>query len=60
MASLLGKLEAAFPAVQYGPLHYRKLEKDKIMALKKTQGHFDRPMTISLAARQELMVAGPC
>ena len=32
--ALIGKLVAAFAGVQYGPLHYRELEKNKIEALR--------------------------
>jgi hypothetical protein len=54
VAKVIGKLVAAFPAVQYGPLHYRALEKDKTEALKFSHGHFDRYMFISNDAKEEL------
>lgn len=54
LAVAIGKMVAAFPAVQYGPLYYRELEKDKIVALQKNQGHFDRPVVLSRLARNEL------
>ena len=54
VASVIGKLVAAFPAVQYGPLYYRTLEKDKTMALRKNFGHYDRKMQISLEAKHEI------
>ena len=38
---------AAFQGCLYGPLHYRQLESDIISALKKSQGHYDAPMTLS-------------
>ncbi|XP_041482721.1 uncharacterized protein LOC121429644 [Lytechinus variegatus] len=50
----IGKIVATFPAVQYGPLFYRALESDKIVALKINKGHFDRPMQLSQAARYDL------
>ena len=53
-AKIIGKLVAAFPAVQYGPLFYRALERDKIVALKVHRGHFDRKMSLSNEAKQEL------
>ena len=37
VASVTGKLVAACPAAQYGPLHYRELEKDKTEALTKVK-----------------------
>lgn len=54
VAMVIGKLVASLPAVQYGPLHYRALEKDKIRALKCNRGHFDRKMNLSLESRLEL------
>ena len=54
VAVTIGKIVATFPAVQYGPLHYRALEKDKIEALKLNCGHFDRFMYISDEAREDL------
>ena len=54
VARVIGKLVATFPAAQYGPLHYRALENDKITALKGSRGHFDRPMQLSAEARNEL------
>ena len=55
VAQVIGKLIATFPAIQYGPLFYRNLERDKILALKSSKGHFDRPMNLSEASKQELM-----
>lgn len=55
VASVIGKLVATFPAVEYGRLHYRELEKEKSAALKKVHGHFDRPMRISQMAKEELI-----
>ena len=54
VARVIGKIVASFPAVQYGPLFYRELEKDKIQALKANKGHFDRKMELSTEAKQEL------
>ena len=51
VASVIGKLVAAFPAVQYGPLYYRTLEKEKTIALRNNGGHFDRKMQLSWAAK---------
>ena len=47
VARLLGKFSTSFPAVQFGRLHYRALERDKIEALKFKKGNFDKKMTIS-------------
>ena len=54
VAKVVGKLVAALPAAQYGPLHYRYMEIDKIRALKRNAGHFDRRMTLSDRAKAEL------
>ena len=54
VARIIGKMVASFPAVQYGQLYYRALERDKIKALKMNKGHFDRKMSLSLEAKQEL------
>ncbi|KAJ8018300.1 hypothetical protein HOLleu_43781 [Holothuria leucospilota] len=55
VASTIGKLVASFSGVQYGPLHYCQLEREKIAALRSHRGHFDRPMTLSNAAKTELL-----
>ena len=54
VARTIGKIVASFPATQYGSLFYRELEKGKIQALKENRGHFDRPMNLSIKAREEL------
>ena len=55
VARVIGKLIAALPASQYGPLHYRNLETEKIKALKLNRGHFDRPMVLSEKAKADLV-----
>ena len=54
VAQVIGKLVAAMPGVQYGPMYYRQLEKEKTVALKLNRGHFDRKMTISNESRVDL------
>ena len=39
-SQLLAKFIGSFPAVQYVQLHYRDLERDKIMSLKIAKGNF--------------------
>ena len=34
LARILGNIVASFPAVSYGPLHYRCLEREKVTGLK--------------------------
>ena len=46
IAKLLGKFTSIFPAVRFGPLHYRSLERDKILALKFAKGNFDKKMKV--------------
>ena len=50
VARVLGMLVSSFPGVQYGPLFYRSLEYDKIMALKTAKGNYEKSMTLSDSA----------
>ena len=52
VARVIGKIVTTFPRVMHGPLFYRALEKDKTIALK--ENSFDRPMTLSQPAKNEL------
>lgn len=54
VARVVGMLVAAIPAVELGKLHYRILEKAKIVALKVGKGNFDKFMTISKEMKMEL------
>jgi len=54
VASLIGKLVAAFPGVQYGALHYRELEKNKIAALRRTRGDYQAFMSLDERAHLDL------
>ena len=54
LASVIGKIVASFPAVMYGPLHYRQMEKEKKNALALNAGKFERHMTLSSQAKAEL------
>lgn len=54
VATALRKTAADFPAVQYGKLHYKELEKDQIKALKSQHGHFDRPMVVPQFAKEDV------
>ena len=47
VASVVGKLVAAFPVVQYCPFHYQELEKEQIFALKVNRGNYDATITLS-------------
>jgi len=54
LAEVKGKFVHAFHRCLYGPLHDRQLESDKISALKKSQGDYDAPVTLSNIAQQDL------
>ena len=54
VAMLLGYMTASFPAVMYGPLHYRTLEMEKTKALKIAYGNYDACMTISQNAKNDI------
>ena len=54
VARLLGKFTSSFPAVQYGPLHYRALERDKIASLRISKGSLDKKMTITFGGKQDI------
>ncbi|XP_032904474.1 uncharacterized protein LOC116990664 [Amblyraja radiata] len=54
VASVIGKLVAAFSGVQFGPLHYQNLQCAKEQALKTHAGHFDRLMRLPVEAITEL------
>ena len=47
LAKIIGNMVASFPAVTYGPLHYRNLEKEKIRGLKQNRGNFDCKIVLS-------------
>lgn len=54
LASVIGKIVASFPGVLWGPLYYRMLERDKILALRANAGNFDKKCTLSDEAKNEL------
>lgn len=45
---------ACFPGVEYGPLFYRAIDRDKTAALKASSGDFDSPMDLSPMARADI------
>ena len=45
---------SSFPGVMHGPLHYRILERDKMLALQTTCWDFDKHMSLSPEAKSEL------
>ena len=46
VAELIGILVSSFTAVQFGPLHYRAIDYDKVRALRTHHGDFDQTMFI--------------
>lgn len=54
VAAVIGLLVAAFPAVEFGRLHYRALEQEKIVALKQNRGCFDAQMVVTNSMKEDL------
>ena len=54
VAKIIGYLVSSLPAVQFGALYYKSIEKDKIMALKASKGNFKGKMSLSTKAKHEL------
>ena len=47
LARVVGKIVSSFPGVMYGPLYYRMLERDKILALQTTCWDFDKHVSLT-------------
>ena len=47
VSEVIGILVFNFPGVDYGPLYYRSLDRDKIIALKAHRGNYNSPMQLS-------------
>ena len=54
VAEVIGILVSNFPGVDYGPLYYRALDRDKIIALKAHRGNYNSPMQLSAQSLEEL------
>ena len=54
VAEVIGILVSNFPGGQYGPLHYRHLERDKYLALVANKGDYGGEMQLSPPALAEL------
>lgn len=54
VASVIGLIVSSFSAIEFGPLHYRSLERNKIDALKCSRGNFDSLMYISDQMKDDL------
>ena len=53
-ARILGNIVASFPAVTYGSLHYRHLEKEKITGLQYHKGNFEGKIRLYAKAIAEI------
>ena len=54
VARVIGLMVSTFSAVEYGPLYYRELEKEKIVALKQNKGNFEACMMITKTMKEDL------
>ena len=54
VARTLGYMVSSFPAIPFGAAHYRCLEQDKVKALQISKGNFDKMMTLSDSAIQDI------
>ena len=54
VAKTIGYIVPSFPAVQFGPLFYRRLEKEKSIALKLNKGDYTASMSLTRKAKYEL------
>lgn len=55
LSELLGSIIATFPAAQYGHLHYRIIEREKIFALKANNDNYDAFMQLSKSCKGEIL-----
>lgn len=54
LAEVIGIIVAAFPGVEYGPMHYRELERDKTVALTRCKGNYQALVCLSPESRTDL------
>jgi len=54
VARVLGLMVSTFSAVEFAPLHYRVIERQKILALQNMKGDFDLWMNVSQGIKNEL------
>ena len=55
LASFLGNIAASFEAVPYGCLHYRYLERNKIITLREARGNFENPCKITPEVSKDII-----
>ena len=54
VAQLVGLMVSYSDGTTFGPLHFRQLEHDKKLALKRVFGNFDSTMTLSVQGKQDI------
>ena len=54
VAKIIGYIVSSLPAVQFGALYYRSIERDKIRALAVSKGYFEAKMSLSVKAQHEV------
>ena len=54
VAELIGLMVSSFTGVEFGRLHYRFIELDKVQALKVALGDFDKSVVLSEDARSDV------
>lgn len=54
IAHVIGKIISSLPGADFGKLHYRNLERDKIRALAMNKGDYDAQMHLSVSAQEDL------
>ena len=54
VSRLVGTMVAYLPAMKFGKLHYRALERDKIVGLRKHHGNFNSQISLSSRANQNI------
>ena len=54
LAQFIGNIVASFPAVPFGKLNYRDMERNKVTALKESKGNFDSVMDLSHRSALEI------
>ena len=55
VAWVIGKIVSSLPGSEFGKLHYRNLERDKIRALALNRGDYDAKMQLSVLAKEDLL-----
>ena len=55
VARVTGKILSSLPGSEFGKLHYRNLERDKVRALALNRGDYDAKMQLSVLAKEDLL-----